>query len=261
MNLDNQRVHITNEVNQDIIDETFLTHASDILGDTRKGLSGGEIIKFSNKFAIKFNIAIPITSSDFGDFGSIVPNKRTALLRNLKAFTPEQQYYVIYELCELSCFNGNYDVEELKNKLVERYSHLSEGKLSDTELIITTKHWLERYTASYNLYSNAIINMEKNRDLRNVLDDMRLSLELLLKDVLSNSKSLENQTKSLGVMLNQRGISKEVRNIFMKVLDYYIIYQNNNIKHDDNVNEIEVKYIIEQTSIMMNFIVETATDN
>jgi hypothetical protein len=42
--------------------------------------------------------------------------------------------------------------------------------------------------------------------LRNVLDDMRLSLELLLKAVLGNDKSLENQIPQLGGFIKEKGL-------------------------------------------------------
>lgn len=68
------------------IDDVFIQHASNVLGDTSVGLSGVKIIEYCTKYAIEFNVSIPITSSDFGRFGSIVPNKRTALYKNLLAF-------------------------------------------------------------------------------------------------------------------------------------------------------------------------------
>lgn len=64
------------------INENFLEHASDILADTKNGLSGALIVKYCNEYAIDFDVEIPVSSSDFGYFGSIVPNKKTALLKN-----------------------------------------------------------------------------------------------------------------------------------------------------------------------------------
>ena len=68
------------------IDDTFISHASDILADTNFGLTGSQIVKYCNSYAIDFNVQIPISSPDFGKFGSKVPNKRTALYRNLQPF-------------------------------------------------------------------------------------------------------------------------------------------------------------------------------
>ena len=89
---------------KDKIDAAFIQHAADILAETYTGLSGGQIVKHCNNYAIDFNVDIPIASPDFGKFGSIVPNKRTALYKNLMAFNGKQQFVIIKELCELPIF-------------------------------------------------------------------------------------------------------------------------------------------------------------
>lgn len=91
---------------------------------------------------------------------------------------------------------------------------------------------------------------------RNVLDDMRLSLELLVKQFLGNEKSLENQIQPLGEKLDKCGISSELRNLLTKVIDYMCKYQNNYVKHDDAVKPAEIDYVIEQTSTVINLIVK-----
>ena len=105
----------------DKIDDVFLRHAADILADTNTGLTGSEIVKFCNSYAIDFNVNIPITSSNFGSFGSVVPNKRTALYKNLVAFNACQQFKIIKELSELDKFTNNEDVKKLKAQLYESF--------------------------------------------------------------------------------------------------------------------------------------------
>ena len=73
----------------------------------------------------------PITSPNFGKFGSIVPNKRTALYRNLSAFNGQQQFVIIKELSELPLFANNPDVSELRKMLFERYSSFSVAPIFD----------------------------------------------------------------------------------------------------------------------------------
>jgi hypothetical protein len=91
--------------------------------------------------------------------------------------------------------------------------------------------------------------------LSNVLDDMRLSLELLLKAVLGNEKSLENQIPQLGGFIKEKGGSSELANMFQKLVDYYAKYQNSYVKHDDAVIEEEVEFVIELTSSFMKHLV------
>jgi len=90
---------------------------------------------------------------------------------------------------------------------------------------------------------------------RNLLDDLRLSLELLLKGIFKNSKSLENQIELLGEYLKEKGGSKELTNMFVKLVDYYSKYQNTYVKHDDAVIEEEIEFIFEITSSFMKHIV------
>ena len=103
------------------IDNVFIQYASNVLGDTSSGLSGRQIIKYCAKYAVEFNVSIPITSSDFGRFGSIVTSKQTALYKNLLAFNGEQQLYIIKELCELPHFEGKQSADKLKKILFEKY--------------------------------------------------------------------------------------------------------------------------------------------
>lgn len=111
------------------IDDTFISYASDTLADTNQGLTGSQIVKHCNSYAVDFEVDIPITNPDFGKFGSIVPNKRTALYKNLREFNGQQQFVIIKDLCELPQFKSNGNVQELKKRLFERFSRFSLGPL------------------------------------------------------------------------------------------------------------------------------------
>ena len=98
------------------IPSAFITHATNILGDTSGGLSGPEIVRYCTDYAVDFNVNIPHASYPFD-----ASNKRTALKENLAAFSPQQQYKIIKELCELDRFQKNQQAKDLKIKLVSRY--------------------------------------------------------------------------------------------------------------------------------------------
>ena len=127
----------------------------------------------------------------------------------------------------------------------------------EKELISDVQHLLSSFTSALAPYQSALTKYERKEFLRNILDDVRLSLELLLKEILKNTKSLENNISELGAFLKDNNVSSEVRNMFTKLLDYFSKYQNEHIKHDDLVEEKEVQYIIELSSVMMKFIIQT----
>ena len=240
----------------DKMDNTFLTHASEVLGDTNSGLSGAQIVRYCNNYAIDYNVIIPVDSSDFGKFGNIVPNKRTALLRNLQAFDAKQQFRIIKELSELAFFESNEAAKKLKVQLYTRYGYLAEEKLANAELVVKTKHWLEKHPQALKEYSSALTKYESGIFERNTLDDMRLSFELLVKDLLGNDKSLENQIGELGGMLKTTDASVELRNMVTQVIRYYTDFQNHHVKHNDKVNSNEIEYVIELTSVVMKFLIK-----
>ena len=140
-------------------------------------------------------------------------------------------------------------------KLFENYSSYIEEKISDEEFIQDTKHWLQDYPKAYEIYNRALIQFESKNFNRHILDDMRLSLELLLKDILNNNKSLEHQKEELGKLLENYNINVYVRNMFIQILNMYCKYNNDNVKHNENTTFAETKYLIEQTSICMKFII------
>ncbi len=124
------------------MDNAFLIHTSEVLADTDTGLTGAQIVNYCNNYSLDFNVIIPVNSSDFGKFGSRVPNKRTALLQNLQAFSDKQQFQIIKELADLEFFADNESVKKLRVPLYTRYGFFSGRKLSNTELVVKTKHWL-----------------------------------------------------------------------------------------------------------------------
>jgi hypothetical protein len=186
----------------------FLSFAADILADTSRGLSGNEVVKAFNAYAVEYSINIPHAAYPFE-----APNKRTALLDNLKAFPPPLQFKIIRELCDHRKFaNELYDeLKSLKVRLVSQFAHLAPkdefSKLNET-LTEETRHWLDGFPNSLELYVQAIHKYRHSIFSRNLLDDLRLSLELLLKSVFKNDKSLENQLSNVTLPLFNVSLNK-----------------------------------------------------
>jgi len=236
----------------------FVNHAADILADTNHGLSGPQIVRKLNAFAIDFNVKIPHSAYPFG-----APNKRTALSENLMAFPERQRFQIISDLCDDPSITERCPAEarKLKLELVTRYGHLgTPGMGSDVneDLVEQTRHWLGGFPEVLGLFNDALQKYTTKVFTRNVLDDLRLALEKLVQTLLRNSKSLENQISSVGTFVKRRGGSAELSNMFVKLIDYYCKYQNTYIKHDDAVIEEEVEFVIEITAAFMKHFVRLA---
>lgn len=240
------------------ITDAFIAEVAQTLGDTKDGLTGTEIVQYSVSYATEYDIDIPYTTYPLKEKDETpVPNKRTALQKNLQCFSDEVLYIIIRDLCELEKFKDDKKVLDLKMKLFRDYSTLAPVGEIEEEFIAETSHWLENYLDAFQHY-NESYRKYKSQDaqlVRNTLDDARLALELLLKEILGNDKSLENQQKELGKFIVEKGGTKEFSNMFWQLLNHYSSYQNNKVKHNDNITEVEITFIFELTSVFMRQLV------
>ena len=197
----------------DRLSEAFVSYTSEILADTTLGFSGPQIVKITAGYSVEWGVPIPHQAYPFH---KSVPNKRTALYQNLMAFPEPQRYQIIREAVRSSDrsrqANGQA-AEKLKLRLITRYGHLADESLGselDTVLIQRTQHWLAPFSDVLALYDQGVQKHANGIFLRNVLDDLRLALELLLKLIFGNEKSLENQIPLLGDFIKKRGGSPEL---------------------------------------------------
>ena len=144
--------------------------------------------------------------------------------------------------------NCNAILALLKRELIKQTDNFEAG------IMPLTYSQLSICPAAQAVYKSGITKYAEKKYDRNVLDDMRLSLELLVKQILGNGKSLENQTSELGTKLGS--YHTELRNLVIKTVDYLCKYQNQYVKHNDAVNPEEIDYIIEQTSATINFLIK-----
>lgn len=239
----------------DTIPPQFIRFAADILGDTERGLSGAKIVESASAYAVEYDVNIPHPSTPIQ-----AGNKRTALYENLMRFEPEQQYRIIRELCEHPSLPepNSAKIKDLKIKLMSRYAQFAgdgaPGEINET-LIEETRHWLDDHPDALTLFNDALQKYENGIFHRNLLDDLRLALELLLKALFENNKSMENQISALGTYIQDRKGSKELANMFVKLIDYYAKYQNSYAKHNSAVIEEEIEFIFEITSSFMKHLV------
>jgi hypothetical protein len=78
----------------------------------------------------------------------------------------------------------------------------------------------------------------------------------LLRALLSNRKSLENQKDHLLPWLKARHVNQEVVSMFAVLLEKFAKYQNDAVKHDDKSAAVEVDFMIYLTGAFMRFLLE-----
>ncbi|MDF7683342.1 hypothetical protein PT287_07485 [Lactobacillus sp. ESL0679] len=97
---------------------------------------------------------------------------------------------------------------------------------------------------------------------REALDSARLTIELLIKHLVKNDKSLEKQSNDLGTWLQNHNCDSEIRNLLINSLDIYSKIQNHNVKHInngkhiDNLNESENRLIMNLSYTILKFLTD-----
>lgn len=217
---------------------------------TNNGLTGSKLVEITSAYAVDFGVNIPHARYPFDS-----PNKRTALLDNLLCFAPKQQYQIIRELCDRLNPDGHIAaLVTLKVKLFSEYGAFTDQDNSESlhkTLVIETRHWLSNHPEVKKLFDEALQKHDHGVFKRNTLDDLRLALEILVRQLFGNQKSLENQIPLLGLFVKEHGGSPQLANMFERLVDYYTKYQNTYIKHDDAVITAEIEFVFELTSSFM----------
>lgn len=125
------------------------------------------------------------------------------------------------------------------------------------DLVSETLFWIDGFSKAKERFIRATELFENKSDWIDCVNNLRLTLELLLKQLLKNNKSLENQLEEIGRYQKRLRIGKEIRNIFIQILDYFNKYQNNRVKHEVNVeSEYEVEFLFGLTMIYIRMLVK-----
>lgn len=155
----------------------------------------------------------------------------------------------IVEAFELSYIKASICKNEGKYRI-----YPSDIEFLDTPLVLDVLSWLNEYPDVRNTYEKAIIKERKTENYRYIIDDLRLSVELFFKKTFNNEKSLENQDSNIGKYFLDNNVATQISNMYMKLLDYYEKYNNNNVKHNENIAAVEIDYMIYLTGSFMRFI-------
>ena len=228
--------------------QNLITMASGTLNEV---YSGTEIATLFAEYGAEFNSSVPFISTPFPNFTS----KATAIQNNLQSFTEEQQFKIIKELCEsvLAQNPANKDVAKILKLLLKNYGSVYSNDKIDRNIINETNTWLTASSRAKEEFEKAIQSYDNSIYNRYTLDSIRLAFEFFMQDILKNSKSLENQPieGELLPLLRKKGIPKEIINLVRLIIKGLISYQNENVKHSKTFTDLEVEFVIEQTSILM----------
>lgn len=94
----------------------LINYSADILAQTDYGMTWTQIAKFFRKKSAEYNVDVPYANTIFP---SHLSNRRDGFIKNLRAFSPEQQLILLKELCEA---NGKINSVPLKKMIMHEYS-------------------------------------------------------------------------------------------------------------------------------------------
>ena len=153
----------------------------------------------------------------------------------------------------------NYGIQEMEKETLNALDlYFKDGIITKDAFstLFDVVEQLQPYQKAHNLYKEASSKLVKGEHFRNAIDDIRLALELLLKEILHNQAPLEKQQTNLSNYFKGRGVNDDVRNIVVQTLPKLINYFNNNVKHNNRVKTKDVEFIVNQTNVIVEQIVK-----
>lgn len=137
-------------------------------------------------------------------------------------------------------------------------------KVLDDGIVNDVLDWLSNYPEVAKPFERALkIYMKgEKQSYRNLFDDLRLALEQLLRQVLGNTKSLENQQTELLPWIKARSVHQQVANMYRQLLfGPYSTYQNEAVKHGEQYSEKEAEFMIYLTGTFMRLLLQLSEAN
>ncbi len=129
--------------------------------------------------------------------------------------------------------------------------------LLDKEIVLPSLEWLVRYPSVKKIFIKALLGYlafdNTNETARTIYDDLRSSFELLLKNILNNNRTLENNAKELKDWMTARDVHPSIIKTYTTILAKYEDYMND-VKHVRRYNGKELEFMIYQTSLFIFFI-------
>lgn len=130
--------------------------------------------------------------------------------------------------------------------------------LLDKAVVESNLMWLARYPQVLKPFEDALklYVTKDSAQYRNMLDNLRFAIEQMLRAVLNNQKSLENQKEEFLSWLNQHDVHGRIGNMYHNLLFVgFSGYQNAAVKHqEDKYTPAEVEFVLYATGTFIRLI-------
>lgn len=209
-----------------------------------------DILSLTNTFAADKDIEVKYsTAPEF-------MNKQNVAQQNLAKFSISQMIQFLHEIVDSKTGNQPMQLKELLQEFVLNFPDYTIAK--DKESTRKMKSRFENYPKVAEAWSKAGVQLS-SRNYREAVDNCRLALELLLKELFNNERSLENQKIEIGKLLSEQ--PKEFTNLLISQIRSYEVLQNQHFKHNlTDMDEIEVRYIFNTTYLIMDYLEKKTYD-
>jgi hypothetical protein len=160
-------------------------------------------------------------------------------------------------LATIFAFTPNLDVEILISPN-EIAIYPAGAKLLDDKAVKETIEWMAQYPEVGKHFSESLkiyAGKEVTR-YRHLLDNLRFALEQMLRAVLSNQKSLENQREEALKWLASHKIHAHIVNMYNDLITKFASYQNDAVKHNEKYSPAEIEFMIYMTGTFLRFLVQ-----
>ena len=135
------------------------------------------------------------------------------------------------------------------------------AELLDEAVVESNLIWLVDYPTVLKPFEEAL-KIYQSKDVsqhRNMLDNLRFAIEQMLRAVLNNQKSLENQKEALLPWLAAQGAHSQIVTMYSVLLAHFALYQNEAVKHkEDTYTPAEIEFVLYLTGTFLRFIQRVA---
>lgn len=204
--------------------------------------------QFQQQFFIPYSQQLPIKC-----VGKLIPFDKIAEVRITTTLLKDDELELFAKKNRFDWNLRNKDIDALIDACLDEtekyhpnpFEIKSQVNQLDKWKMIQTIEVISAFPKAQRLVQEAIDSFNAGGRQRYILDNFRLAIELVVRRVLNNNKSLENQLSDLGKLQKANKTSPELIHMFTKILDGYTKYQNTYIKHDDAMQDNEIEVMIE----------------